>query len=975
MSYYRTHYPDLRFPIATAAGQSGLRKAQLGALWGVASHFTVRQEPALVVMPTGSGKTAVVTLVPFLLQAERVLVITSNRPVRGQITSEFKTQRTLINLGVVPDVTTPGPKVKEITSRVPSAEGWANLKDFDVVVAHPSSVSPALGGVAAPPPDLFDVVLVDEAHHQPADTWNAILAAFPTSRRAFFTATPTRRDRKQIQARLVYAYSVAAAQADGFFGTMRFIPVQPQPGEQSDVAVARAAAEQVRVDREAGLKHCLLVRTDEKAQAEKLSELYRQTTPQLRLDVVHSGRPYKTITKTLEKLKREELDGIICVDMMSEGFDFPRLKIAAIHIPHRSLEVTLQFVGRFARTNDAPIGEAKFLAVPSEIASEVSRLYSESVEWDTLVADLSQARLDREQHVREVIAGFHPAGSEPAGIPSLAVAVPLYTLRPQFHVMVVECQNDIDLKSRVTLPPQFRIERHEVNEAEHSVILISNERERPKWTTSEALSRSEYDLFVLYFDPGSRLLFMCASRPSPDIYDRLAASYTRGVHRTLPTYQLNRILNGLTQSEFFNVGMRSRIVGDRIEAYRIVAGSSAQKAITKTDARFFSRGHVMGQGHRNGQREVIGYSSGSKIWSPSGDQVALLLQWCRDLATRMVDTSPPTSQGDLDHLPIGECAAELPKTITFIDWTENVYRNPIPELVGSNGNAVHLGDIDLAPITHEDADDDTLEIEIRSTLADPPRVLFDLGGWPHFTAANKAAEKYLVRSGRESSRLLAYLNSELLDIYGPDFSRVRGREVFKSDPGTFEPFDRLRIETLDWSQTDIACECGTPAPGKGSVQDCVRAMLSTHDDGVIVFDHRTGEVADFVHVRRGTRSLVFTLYHCKGSATDTPGSRVEDAYEVCGQVVRSIRWVGNERGLLTQLSKRLTTGSTLVLGTEDELRAMRGDLGRLTPELNVCLVQPGFSRDALDASILDVLAATDDYVRRGRATLRILGSD
>jgi hypothetical protein len=151
-------------------------------------------------------------------------------------------------------------------------------------------------------------------------------------------------------------------------------------------------------------------------------------------------------------------------------------------------------------------------------------------------------------------------------------------------------------------------------------------------------------------------------------------------------------------------------------------------------------------------------------------------------------------------------------------------------------------------------------------------------------------------------------------------------------------------------------------------------MLSGRD-GVVVFDHRTGEVADFVHVHRGPRSLILTLFHCKGSEKPFAGSRVVDAYEVCGQVVRSVRWVGNERGLITRLLKRLESGSTLITGSVDELRAMRSDLVHLPPETHICLVQPGFSRDKLDATLLEVLAATDDYVRRGRAQLRILGSE
>jgi superfamily II DNA or RNA helicase len=972
-TYYTTHYADLRFPIAAAPGQVGLRKAQLGALWALGSHFTVSSEPALVVMPTGSGKTAVITLIPFLLQAGRVLVITSNRPVRQQIASEFKAHKILTNLGVVAGVTMPGPKVREVVSRVPTTAAWELLRDFEVVVALPGSVSPILSGVATPPPDLFDLVLVDEAHHQPADTWNALLAAFPASRRAFFTATPTRRDRRPVQAKLIYAYSVAAAQADGFFGAMRFIPVQPTLGADHDVAVARAAAVQLNMDRASGLKHCLLVRTDSKAQAEILFEIYKRETPQLRLDVVHSGRSYRKVRQSIEKLEKEELDGIICVDMMSEGFDFPRLKIAAIHIPHRSLEVTLQFVGRFARTNDPSIGEAKFLAVPSDIADEVGRLYSESAEWDHLVANLSQARLEREQRVREVISGFQSIGPQPA--PGAVATVPLYTLRPKFHVMVVQTQQVVDLASPVRLPPLFRIERQEVNAAAQSVVVIGNERERPKWTTSDVLSRSEYELFVIYFEPVSRLLFLCASRHSPEIYDHLATSYSRGAHRTLPTYQLNRVLNGLTEGQFFSVGMRSRIVGDRIESYRILAGSSAEKALTRSDARFFSRGHVMGRGKRNGQPEVIGYSSGSKIWSVRSDQIPVLLQWCRQLAGRMNDAGPISSQGDLDQLPVGEQASGVQSTITFVDWTEDVYRDPIPELVGPDGNSVRLGDIDLLPGARS-PDGRTLEIQLDCAVPDPPRVRFDLQGWPHFTAVNQMAQKYQVRSGRESSALLAYLNAELLDFYGPDLSRVRGREVFQSDSRAFEAFDRDRIESLDWPSfnADIQCEFGTPPDGRRSVQDCVKDMLRGQD-GVVVFDHRSGEVADFVHVRRGNQALVFTFYHCKGSQEPFAGSRVVDAYEVCGQIVRSIRWVGNERGLIARLLNRLTTGSILARGTSEELRAMRNDLARLTPEIHVCLVQPGLSRAKLDDGLLHVLAAADDYVRRGRATLHVLASN
>jgi len=42
---------------------------------------------------------------------------------------------------------------------------------------------------------------------------------------------------------------------------------------------------------------------------------------------------------------------------LGEGFDLPALKVAAIHDPHKSLAVTLQFVGRFARSGQG-LGDA-----------------------------------------------------------------------------------------------------------------------------------------------------------------------------------------------------------------------------------------------------------------------------------------------------------------------------------------------------------------------------------------------------------------------------------------------------------------------------------------------------------------------------------------------------------------------------------------------------------------------------------------
>src|SRR5688572_5662127 len=95
MSYFSSNYNKINYPIATEALR-GLRNAQLGAIYAIGSHFTInKNEPPVVVMPTGSGKTAVLNLSAYLLRATRVLVISSSVMVRGQISEEFETLKTL----------------------------------------------------------------------------------------------------------------------------------------------------------------------------------------------------------------------------------------------------------------------------------------------------------------------------------------------------------------------------------------------------------------------------------------------------------------------------------------------------------------------------------------------------------------------------------------------------------------------------------------------------------------------------------------------------------------------------------------------------------------------------------------------------------------------------------------------------------------------------------------------------------------
>ena len=121
--------------------------------------------------------------------------------------------------------------------------------------------------------------------------------------------------------------------------------------------------------------------------------------------------------------------------MMGEGFDLPMLKIAAIHSPHKSLAVTLQFIGRFARTVGENIGSATFLAVPAEVEIEAERLYDTRAVWQEMVQNLSAARVNEEVGAREVLELFSPVEDAPDELSDLS----LYDLQPYFHVKIFQC--------------------------------------------------------------------------------------------------------------------------------------------------------------------------------------------------------------------------------------------------------------------------------------------------------------------------------------------------------------------------------------------------------------------------------------------------------------------------------------------------------------------------------------------------------
>jgi hypothetical protein len=119
------------------------------------------------------------------------------------------------------------------------------------------------------------------------------------------------------------------------------------------------------------------------------------------------------------------------------------------------------------------------------------------------------------------------------------------------------------------------------------------------------------------------------------------------------------------------------------------------------------------------------------------------------------------------------------------------------------------------------------------------------------------------------------------------------------------------------------------------------------------------------------------LYHCKGSGGRSPGERVDDLYEVCGQVVKCLIWIdGNER-LRDQIFYRNKSrrDSTFLKGEKTALRQIVARSKALQISYEIVIVQPGISRSNLPDKLAHILQSSNDYIMKSQCgLLRVMAS-
>ena len=947
--------------------EPGLRSPQLGALYAILAHQSMEtNEPITIVMPTGTGKTETM-LATFAHTPARTLVIVPSDALRTQIGLKFAT------LGVLPTARVLQgeflcPVVGLIKSGLKTAEQCDELLDAcNVLVSTAAAIAASSEGALTRLVDRCERLLVDEAHHVAARTWRAIADRFNERFIVQFTATPFREDGKHLGGRIPYAYPLRLAQKHGYFSPIHYQSIMDLGN--SDHAIADSALDQLRQDLANDLDHVLMARVQTIPRAKEVLSVYEERAPDLcpiRLDSKMSGRDQRS---ALQALQCRTSRVIVCVDMLGEGFDLPSLKVAAVHDPHKSLAVTLQFVGRFARVGGEDLGVASVF-VPrhaGEVDDRLRRLYGEDSDWNALIRDLTQAEVARERERSDFEGSFGAVPHE----------VAMRSLKPKMSTVVYRAEQlqwNPDAIYDLFGEEGLLTKQIAINEQNCVVWFVTAEQIPVRWGQFSNFDEVVHHLFVIHAQPDKGLLYINSSN-NESLHREVAEAIGGPDVSLIRGDVVYRVLHPIMRRVPINVGLLDAV--NRNRRFSMHVGADVLEGFGPGAAQK-SKTNIFAHGYAEGSRVSFGASRKGRIWSHRVAHNLLdWVTWAESVGALLTNDSIPVESVMEGFIIPTSVVARPPLVPLGVEWPYTLLASTSEaRQVEYLGESAPLLDLDLCVV--ELRPDGPITFEVRSAMwALSYEMTFGAGG-PAVSACGPDAEICLPK-GRmplaefmsESGMTVFFEQEAVLSPDGyliqPNRSRLR--------------FDPASLEAIDWTGVNIRKESQGAARDVDSVQYRVLQRLAAEADWeVIIDDDGKGEVADIVMLRRDGALLDVVLAHCKFSGADNPGARLGDLYELCGQAIKSHKARSDIelvlKNLLRRESNRAKRGRTgFVKGEARLLMSILEGARLLDARVTVVIAQPGLSAAQLTVPLSELLGCTQLYLNETyNSSFRVLCS-
>ncbi len=457
---------------ANIAKNTKLRDPQRAGHRAVLEHFANSSEPATLQIPVGCGKTGVIATLPFGLCRGRVLVIAPNLTIRTGITEalDLASRKNFWRKAEVLTDFSQGPYTAVLDG--------ANANVHDCIESHfvvtniQQLASSADRWLPQFPPNFFDLILIDEGHHNAAPSWRRVFERFPDARVVSLTATPFRADGKPVEGKIVYSYPFTQAMMKGYIKDIVAYNAAPAEltftyrgetrthtleevlalreeqwfrkgvalsPECNGAIVDKSLQKLQELRSETGHPHQLIAVACSVDHARQVRSLYQERG--MRAREIYGEMDDDDRDQVLELLRQGRLDCIVQVQMLGEGFDHPNLSVGAIFRPFRSLSPYIQFVGRIMRVvEEGQPGHANNRGyVVSHVGLNNEEHWSDFREFDLADQETVQRWL------REMAADASGDGSEDGGtgegggrprrfdeIPAVAGEIISHFLRDEF---------------------------------------------------------------------------------------------------------------------------------------------------------------------------------------------------------------------------------------------------------------------------------------------------------------------------------------------------------------------------------------------------------------------------------------------------------------------------------------------------------------------------------------------------------------
>ena len=1002
--FFANHIGELTFPGNRSSTSTRYRACQEGAYWAIKAHTTTSSDaPAIISLPTGGGKTAVMMLSAFEYTASRVLIIVPSDSLRSQVDERFTDLVGLVKANAY-DGETDELVVKSHTGRFNAESEWDVYSDADVVISTPNSISDVYSNddeadLVLPPDGFFDLLLVDEAHHTPAPGWGAILESFADIPQLLFTATPFRREDEPIPGELIYHYPIIDAKDEGIYNEVRLHPV-----DESDQGLIEAAEDKLDSLQASNDSATLLARVSKIDAANELASSYNEETS-LTVQAVHSET--ENNQETVGKLRDGDIDGVVVVNKFIEGLDVENLQLAVFHAPPKSFPRMVQIMGRLARS-PADGKPATILASEDDIenggmSQAVRQLYRDDTGWATVAEDV----------IAEYISTDRT--DSPTGVPSLDAVSPT-NIRPYKTVSVYSIADTVVEPFATTRASTFDPTDPQLGSVfspTDSVWgCITQTQESPSWGTDTILQSETYNLHLYCAPDGHELLFEYTSDTGAAqtiretiIRDATAAPQITGK-------RLSKAMQSLSAPKFKAAGMNNvQVPSGTQPEHKLLTGNDVQGAVYHSDARRYTHGHIFASFEADreavtnggdddaastGDTRGISTTTGS-IWSNSKADLTGFQQWCSTLAKKLSTDRTPAIQnfGSMHH---GEPVDTFDSAPFFVVPYPALYSEKL-EARPSGTDEWH--DVDIALDLAET--DNTPPSSVAVEVSIPP-VTTDIACTCSVDDNQWAGDICDYQFRLPDVQAHAMLSGDaFLSQYPPRFqldstTAVMGGNKYTGETNLdeFDPSELAMPLQPDWSS--YIAEDANEKPEwwtckhlnsdadlaaiweQTSTESVFAAMVEIltsaygEDDYVLFCGDYGDEIADFIDFRMDDKEISF--YHCKSS--DSPGIQVKYIKDIYHQTIRSLRHTFDRELVETVASDHEGSVQSHIVHGEETFKDINTNFVPTEWTYTICGVHPGlildFDPEANNENVGRLLSELVEQVERYNVDFGMIGA-